>query len=266
LLAYTGDVRDIFRSKAFYLWIFEQLTFFQFHTPDLFRFWGVGTPNGSLWTITVEVQFYFLIPILYYLIAKAGKFKMYIILFAFLISIVCNCYFAKLDTESMQFKLAGVWVLPYLYCFILGVFAYMKWEYIKMWFEGKFLIWLSVFLTYILVLGNLLKFELASYFITNPFHIITNVFLSGLTLSAAFSYKKLSNSLIKENDISYGYIYHMLVVNYFVQNKYIGNLALFIGVVFIVIIVAFLSWKFIELPFLNLKQKKIRLNDELTKS
>lgn len=258
LLAYTGETKDILFSNVFYLWVLEQLTFFQFHTPDLLRFWGVGTPNGSLWTIAVEVQFYFLIPVLYYLFLKGGKFKMIIISIVFSISIVCNWYFGKFDTESIQYKLAGVWILPYLYCFMFGVIAYLKWECIKKCFIGKFIVWLIIYIVYITLFGNFLEIDLTSYFVSSPFHIITNILLSGLTLSAAFTYKQFSNSLIKENDISYGiYIYHMLVINYFVQNKYMGDSRLLVIVCFIVVIVAFISWKFIEQPVLNLKQKKL---------
>lgn len=38
-----------------------QGTLFQFWTPEVLRGWGVGVPNGSLWTITVIVQFYVLV-------------------------------------------------------------------------------------------------------------------------------------------------------------------------------------------------------------
>lgn len=40
------------------LFAFTQGTVFQFWTPDFLRGYGCGTPNGSLWTICVLVQFY----------------------------------------------------------------------------------------------------------------------------------------------------------------------------------------------------------------
>ena len=47
--------------KDLTLFSFTQGTLFQFWTPDSLRGYGCGTPNGSLWTITVIVQFYLLI-------------------------------------------------------------------------------------------------------------------------------------------------------------------------------------------------------------
>ncbi|MFZ1324637.1 MAG: acyltransferase, partial [Candidatus Contendobacter sp.] len=40
-------------------WLIAQATFFQFYNPDFLRSFGVGVLNGSLWTITIELQFYF---------------------------------------------------------------------------------------------------------------------------------------------------------------------------------------------------------------
>ena len=51
------DTSDLF-SIPIIKWIFTKLTFFQFWTNEILRSWGTGTPNGSLWTITVELQFY----------------------------------------------------------------------------------------------------------------------------------------------------------------------------------------------------------------
>ena len=45
------------------LFTFTQGTIFQFWTPDSLRGYGCGTPNGSLWTITVIVQFYIFIQV-----------------------------------------------------------------------------------------------------------------------------------------------------------------------------------------------------------
>ncbi|WP_316817963.1 acyltransferase [Pedobacter nyackensis] len=258
LEAYSGNIKDLVLSRTFYLWILEQLTFFQFHTPDLLRFWGVGTPNGSLWTIAVEVQFYCLVPLLYYFLAKANIKRTILICGIFVISIFCNYYFGILNHESLIHKLATVSIFPYLYCFMFGVVAYLKWEKIKTYFVGKFIIWLIIYLIYINFAGNFLNIQLVSYFISSPFHIITNVLLSCLTLSAVFSYPKLSNSFIKENDLSYGiYIYHMLVINVFVQNRFIKEPYYVVFVFLIVMSLAMLSWKFVEQPILKLKKKSI---------
>ena len=47
------------------LWIMAQITFLQFYNIDMFREFGVGVINGSLWTISVELAFYILLPIIF---------------------------------------------------------------------------------------------------------------------------------------------------------------------------------------------------------
>lgn len=255
LHAYPGNFTDILLSGTFYIWILEQLTFFQFHTPDLLRFWGVGTPNGSLWTIAVEVQFYLLIPFIYYVLEKQYVKKIFLICIVACLSILCNYFFGTFNHESLLYKLAAVSIFPYLYCFMFGIIAYIKWEQIKNYFAGKFIFWLTIYLIYINVLGNVLNLQLVSYFVSTPFHLITNILLSGLTLSAVFTYRDLSNFLLGENDLSYGiYIYHMLVINFFVQYGLIKKGYFVISIFLIVITVAIFSWKFIEQPILKFKK------------
>lgn len=48
--------------------IFAQLTASQFFNPAFFREYGVGVLNGSVWTILVELQFYFALPIVYWML------------------------------------------------------------------------------------------------------------------------------------------------------------------------------------------------------
>ena len=45
----------------FILFIFCQSSIFQFWTPNFLRGYGCGTPNGSLWTIGILIQFYIII-------------------------------------------------------------------------------------------------------------------------------------------------------------------------------------------------------------
>lgn len=49
------------KVKELILFIFTQSTLFQFWTPSFLRDYGVGTPNGALWTICIFMQFYVVI-------------------------------------------------------------------------------------------------------------------------------------------------------------------------------------------------------------
>ena len=57
----------------FILFIIGQSTIFQFWTPNCLRQFGCGTPNGSLWTICVIVQFYFIAYFLKKIMLKPTK-------------------------------------------------------------------------------------------------------------------------------------------------------------------------------------------------
>ena len=43
------------------IWIAGQISFVQFYSPHFMEGFGTGILNGSLWTITVELQFYTLV-------------------------------------------------------------------------------------------------------------------------------------------------------------------------------------------------------------
>ena len=58
--------------KELFLFAFAQGTIFQFWTPDSLRGYGVGTPNGALWTIGVMIQFY-IVAWLFYNLMKNRK-------------------------------------------------------------------------------------------------------------------------------------------------------------------------------------------------
>lgn len=62
--------------KDLFIYLITQLSIGQFYTGDWLRGYGVGVPNGALWTITTDVQFY-LIAILIVKLLKDKPLKVW---------------------------------------------------------------------------------------------------------------------------------------------------------------------------------------------
>ena len=235
-------------------WVVAQFSIGQFYTPDLLRVWGVGTPNGSLWTIPVEIQFYLLVPLIFWMIRKFNS-KWALILFSIAIfSLSLNAYISSYEKGLIIRKVGSVLVFPYLYQFAFGVLIYKSWGKLRPYLEDKVVIWLCIYGIYCITFSYFLDLYVPSYW-PNFLGLISHVLLALLTISAAFSYKGLSTNLLRGNDISYGvYIYHMLVINTFLTLDLHGNVFILLYSVLASCILGFLSWRIIERPALELKR------------
>jgi peptidoglycan/LPS O-acetylase OafA/YrhL len=259
-------------SKDITLWFFAHITIFQYYTPDVLRDWGVSAPNGSLWTIPVEIEFYVIIPLIFLFLKKIPAIPKLIVLFicSYIIN-VCISPFYNSTGETIFIKLIEVSIFPHLFNFLFGSVMYYFWDNIKKYIENKALIWLFVYIGYIILFEFILKVYSPSYY-PNPFGLISTMLLSIMVISLAFTGKGIANKLLKGMDISYGiYIYHMPVLNIFVNLKnyttpllqhtnqqYTTNIV-HIGIILlifiIVILLASMSWIFIEKKALSLKAK-----------
>jgi peptidoglycan/LPS O-acetylase OafA/YrhL len=230
-------------------WIITQITVFQFWTPDVLRVWGVGTPNGSLWTIPVEIQFYLLLPILIFTLTKIKLIYKFTILI--ILSIGANIILRKLelkDTENILVKLFGVSIFPYLSYFLIGSILSLKWQYVKRIIEGKAIVWIITFFVFIYIFKVYPEYKPINFY-----GFIVNILLSICTISFTHSMPRLSN-ILRGHDISYGiYIYHLLVLNTFVHLGYTKNLTYLILSLVITIALAIFSWTIIEKKALSYK-------------
>lgn len=237
--------------KDFIIWLITQLSFFQFFAPTSLKTWGVGHPNGSLWSIAVELQFYFTLPIIIFVISKIrGILKVNIFLiFLFCLSITFRFFVDSNYLNNISpilSKLSGNFILYYLHFFLTGIILYKNFGKLKVYIYDKALYWLAAYLIYILVFKVWLKLYESPYSI-NIFGIIANTLLSFCTLSFAFSFRNLSNKLLNHNDISYGlYIYHMPLINLLVTLNQKGSIINLIELTVLTIILSILSWKLVE--------------------
>lgn len=239
---------------VFFLWIAGQATFIQFWTPEFLKFWGAGFPNGSLWTISVELQFYLIIPIIFFITKRFSKFKILILTVLALCSLLFNHWISGLDRENILFKLGAVSVFYYLFYFLLGVVFYMYWSPLRKFFENKLILWLAVYLIAYYFIGNQLNINF--YKIDRYEKVIFYVLLSCVILSFAFSYKSFSNKILHGNDLSYGiYVYHMVIGDFFYHFHTIDKNSSKIWVFVLTLIAAYLSWIFVEKRFMKLKKR-----------
>jgi peptidoglycan/LPS O-acetylase OafA/YrhL len=244
--------------KDFVTWFLAQITFFQFYASPSLKTWGVGHPNGSLWSIAIELQFYLILPVILYAVSKTKKLWHIniILLVFFVISVFIKDFHLNnpwMIQHEMYDKLLGNTVLVFLHFFITGIAIYKNFAWIEPLVRGKALIWLIIYVAYTLIAHGSFKLYNYPYDISIA-GIIANTILSLLTISFAFSYTDLSKKLLHENDISYGiYIYHMPIINAMISLGFVGNVWYLAILAIFTSVFAYLSWKFIEQRVLRLK-------------
>jgi peptidoglycan/LPS O-acetylase OafA/YrhL len=247
-----------FSIKDILIWLVAQLTFFQFFAGESLKSWGVGHPNGSLWSISVELQFYFILPcILYFIRNVAELWKKNIFLISlFVFTVLFEHYFQAYlvqKNNTLLMNLWGVSIFHYLHFFMVGIIIYVNFEFLKEYLAGKALLWFVIYVIYFGLISE--KFHLYfDPFETNIWGVIAYILLSFFIISAAFSTKFVPQNLLNHNDISYGiYIYHMLVVNSMVSLGMTGKVSYWFLLSFFTILVALFSWFVIEKRALKMK-------------
>jgi peptidoglycan/LPS O-acetylase OafA/YrhL len=255
LTGYFSNV-DVGLGK-FFGWIIGQISFIQFYNPDFMRGFGTGVLNGSLWTISVELQFYVLIPILYWLIGFVEKKRINVLLIVlicvFLLVNIVYYEFKKTHADEFFLKLVGVSFLPWFYMFLVGVFFQKNFDTMFRLLSSRFSL---VLILYVLV--GYLSVKFLGFSLGNRINPILYVLLAMLIFSLAFSFPMMSHKILRRNDISYGvYIYHIPVINIFIFYGLLSSFISLISVLVITVILAVLSWKFIEKPSLKFKRHSV---------
>jgi peptidoglycan/LPS O-acetylase OafA/YrhL len=235
----------LFLSKA---------TFFQFYNPEFMRAYGDGVLNGSLWTITVEIQFYLLIPVLFFLLSRKPPqctTNCALIVLTVLFFILNRIYAVLPDMvdTSLITKLIGVSFFPWFYIFLLGVLIQRNFELFHAYLAGKFYLIFPLYLVFAYMLSD---FGGAFGNNSNPLVVVLLI----LTVFAfAYSMPAVSKKVLRGNDMSYGlYIYHMPVVNLLLYSGLYRKTEYGFVALMACILLAAISWLIIEKPALRLKR------------
>lgn len=244
--------------KDLTIWFIAQISFLQFYAPPSLKAWGAGHPNGSLWSVAVELQFYLILPILLYIINRPKKLLQANILIAVLFVLaVFMKYFINTNawilSHELLSKFLGNTVFYYLYFFLTGIAIYKNFSWIEKYLKEKVFVWLLIYAAYVLIFHAWLKLYIDPYDVS-IWGIIANTLLSLLSLSFAFSYVGLSKNLLHENDISYGiYIYHLPIINTMLSFNLVGSISDLFVMAIAVSLIAYVSWKLIEQRALKAK-------------
>ena len=190
------------------IYFVTQITIFQFYTGDWLRGYGVGTPNGALWTITVTIQFYIAVFFLFKL-TKKWKLRHWgmLLLFCIMLSVICSNLFFVSDIVR---KLIQVSLIPYLYIFIVGIIIYkyrnILLPFLVKWFWLLGIIYLPV-KYFILHIKVPLQFGML-------YDVFSTLLLSATIIGAGYAFGKKR----LKYEISYSiFIWHMIICNVFIE-------------------------------------------------
>lgn len=196
--------------KEFIIYILTQFFGLNFYTGDWLREYGVGVPNGVLWTIPVQIQFFIIAPIIHKFLGKKISIKRWCTIIGALsfFSILLECLGSFIP--SILYKLISITVFPYLYFLLLGM---MFW-----YCRSKIIQFLERFRWFILLLylfWKFVEFEFTWSLLFNGvlYNVVTTLLLGCTIFAFAFRYKWR----LKE-DWTFGfYLYHMVFINIIIE-------------------------------------------------
>ena len=188
-----------------------QSTFLQFWTPDCLRGYGCGTPNGALWTICVQVQFYIVIWFAFKLLRKQKKVGWLVVM---LTTMAVGALLPVLESRLPEIgcKLLQQTLLPYFWLFMLGCLLAN--------YSTQLLPWLKKLWPALLALAAVIKWT--GWDLHASYDLLHSSFLTAGLIGFAYCLPKLNIRI----DISYGvYIYHMIVINAMIALGFVGSWA-----------------------------------------
>lgn len=236
-------------------WLAGQMTIVQFWNPSWLRDYGVGVVNGSLWTIAVEIQFYALTPLLWWIGRRTGHGARVLPWLA-LAAVTANVAYLALPrpvAESLPGRLAMVSFAPWVYMFILGAVVATWPAVIAAAVARPLWQWIALYL------GVALATQAAGLPLGNRVHPLLVAALVPLVLNVGWARPGLAERVLHGNDISYGaYIYHMPVINVVLETGRLTAWSAVAGSLAATVLLASLSWRVVERPALRLKTRTLR--------
>lgn len=245
---------------TFIVWAIGQMTVLQFYTPDFMRGFGSGALNGSLPTITVELQFYVLVPLLYTALrltkrtAKSSNILIGVLIVLFAGANQLYNAAGGQGNTTLAMKLLNVSFVPWFYMFLCGVFVQRNFQWFARRLRGAGLIALVAYVSFAWAVRSQLGWP-----ISNAINPVTFLALAATIFALAYSLPSLGDRLLRRNDISYGvYIWHMPLFNLMMHQQILGSTTDFLQATIIVLSLAGLSWMIVERPMTRFKRSSVR--------
>lgn len=224
------------------------LNFMQPTLPGVFTENPLYAANGALWTIKIEIMFYASVPLIGLLLRRYSTATILILLY--LLSIVYYEFFIYMGahTDKAVYFLLAKQLPGQLAFFVSGALLYYYFDH----FKKYALIYLisSIFF--------FISYKYYNIWIFFPFS------LAFIVIYIATIFKYLGN-FGKYGDFSFGiYIWHFPIIQIFVNYNLLATYPILGTVVLLltVLVLAVLSWKFIEKPFLRKKSHYILVEED----
>jgi peptidoglycan/LPS O-acetylase OafA/YrhL len=216
--------------------------------PSFGRHFGDGVINGSLWSVSTEIQLYFMLALSW---AFSLRFRIRMLTIAACVvvtGVILNLVYLHVHAthaDSTLEKIYGVTLLPWCYLFFLGsMFALAS---------GPTKLRLSIGAVPIAMGYLAVAISGRGHFLGDGNHLnpIGTLGLAALVVAIAFRLPDMT-AWLRGCDVSYGlYLWHMIIANIWLEWCSIRGVEAALAVVGISLVVALASWLLLEEPALD---------------
>lgn len=248
IVLYFKGVGDLFYNyKIYMLWIASQITLVQAYAPSHFLDVGTGYVNGSLWTITVEIIFYFMVPFIFYFQQKSKYAVILLSIVSFIIYACANILDITLWGTRSVYGALAMTPIAWGWMFGIGIWARLNFSAIYPYLKYAPILFIPIFIMAVInSIGNPFIGSQGNHL--GVFYFIP---LSFLILWASFVIRLPQ----LRPDFSYGlYIWHMPIINLVIAAQLQSRVLWAFGLTWLM---AIASWYLVERPCIALKDRKV---------